>query len=319
MNAPRGKVLVSGAFGNLGRRVLAELKARNYRVLAIDLDTPANRKAAKRVAGDCDEVVWGDIRTVDWPGALNGVDAVIHLAAILPPLTERAPALAQAINLESSLRLIEALERQPKPAQLVFPSSVTVFGYPTAKALKRADDDVHPCDNYTRHKIAVEQRLAQSSIPWSVLRIGVSVDGDLPAVDNEMTRLQFATSAENPVEYVHPADVALAAVNALDNPEALHRIFLIGGGPSCRVTQYDLLSSPLAALGVTLPRTMLGDGPFYTHWMDTEESQRILRFQRHSFDDFRQELRKTIGRWRLMAAPLAPLVLWGLRRTLREK
>lgn len=132
-----------------------------------------------------------------------------------------------------------------------------------------------------------------------------------------MTRRQFATSSDNPVEYVHPADVALAAVNALDNPEALRRIFLIGGGPNCRVTQYDLLSSPFAALGVTLPREMLGQGQFYTYWMDTQESESILRFQRHSFDDFRQDLRRTIGRWRPLAAPLASLVLWGLRRSLR--
>jgi hypothetical protein len=133
-----------------------------------------------------------------------------------------------------------------------------------------------------------------------------------------MVRRQFATSPDNPVHYVHPADVAMAAVNALNNPEALGRIFLIGGGAGRRITQYEFLSAPLAALGVKLPREFLRKEQYYTHWMDTTESERVLHFQRRSFDDFRAELKKTIGRWRPLAAPFAPLVLWGLRRSPRN-
>lgn len=317
MSTYRSTALVTGAFGNLGQRVLAELRVRGYRVVAMDLDTPANRKAARRSARDFDEVHWSDIRQVDWDEALTGIRAVVHLAAILPPLTERAPALAEAVNLDATLSLINALERSSDPAQLVYPSSVTVFGYPVTSTLKRVEDTPRPSDHYTRHKLAVEHRLAASTIPWSVLRIGVSVDGRIPATEKEMTRRLFATSPDNPVEYVHPADVSLAAVNALETPAALGRIWLIGGGPSCRVTQYDLLSAPLAALGVPLPRNMLGEAQFYTHWMDTDESERVLRFQHHSFEDFRHELRRTIGRWRPLTQPLAPLVRWGLRRSLR--
>lgn len=310
-------VLVTGAFGNLGRRILRELTDRGHVVVAMDLDTPSNRKSARLAAGTFDRLVWSDIRQVDWPAAVRDVHAVIHLAAILPPLTERAPALAEAVNLQASLDLIAALEQQPQPAQLVFPSSVTVFGYPADNSLKTVEDALQASDNYTRHKIAVEERLLASPIPWSVLRVGVSVDGDLRTTDKEMTRRQFDTSPSNPVEYVHPADVALAAVNAIDNAEALGRIWLIGGGPSCRVTQYDLLSAPLDALGIALPQDMLGSGEFYTHWMDTEESERVLRFQRHSFQDFRNELRGTIGRWHLLTRPFAPVILWALRRSLK--
>lgn len=310
-------VLVTGAFGHLGRRILRELTDRGHVVVAMDLDTPGNRKSASLAAGTFDRSVWSDIREVDWPAAVRDVHAVVHLAAILPPLTERAPALAEAVNLQASLALIDALEQQPQPAQFVFPSSVTVFGYPADTGLKTVQDAPQATDNYTRHKIAVEQRLLASTIPWSVLRVGVSVDGNLRATDREMTRRQFDTSPGNPVEYVHPADVALAAVNAIDNAEALGRIWLIGGGPSCRVTQYDLLSAPLDALGVALPKNMLGSGQFYTHWMDTEESERVLRFQRHSFQDFRGELKRSIGRWRPLTRPLAPVVRWALRRSLR--
>lgn len=317
MTAALSTVLVTGAFGNLGRRVLTELKARGCRTIAMDLDSPANRKAAE--SAHFDEAVWGDIRTVDWPAAVTGVDAVIHLAAVLPPTTERNAELARAVNLDATLALIGALEAQENPAQLVFPSSVTVFGYPTSHELRTTSEAPKASDNYTAFKIAVEERLAQSPIPWSVLRVGVSIDGHLhPASDDEMTRKLFAARADNPVEYVHPADVALAMVNALGNSEALGKVWLIGGGASCRVTQYDLLAAPFAAMGITLPRDMLGTGEFYTHWMDTAETQRVLRFQQHSFDDFRAELGQSFGRWKWIARPFAPLILWGLRRSLKK-
>lgn len=316
MNSP-STVLVTGAFGNLGPRLLTELKARGYHVVAMDLDTSPNRKTAGRVAAMYDEVHWGDIRRADWNALLPGVSAVLHFASMLPPATDRLADVAKGVNLDATLQLIETLERQETPAQLVFPSSVTVFGYPVGPELKRASDPPRPSENYTHWKVVVEERLAASCIPWSVLRVGVSVDGNLPATDKEMTQRQFATSPDNPVEYVHPADVALAAVNALNNPEALGRVWLIGGGPRCRMTQYDLLSAPFEAMGVSLPLSMFGNGEFYTHWMDTGESERVLRFQRHSFDDFRAELRGTIGRWRPLLRPFAPLVRWGLRRYLR--
>jgi len=318
MNHTNSMVLLTGAFGNLGQRVLAKLKAKGHRVRAMDLDTPLNREGAANATGNYDEVQWADIRTVDWAQALQGISSTIHLAAILPPVTDAAPALAEAVNVGASVRLIEALEQQITPIPLVFASSVTVFGYPATHTPKRAEDEPKPSDNYTRHKVAVEQRLSSSPIPWTVVRIGVSVDGHRTA-SKPMVQRMFATAADNPVEYVHPDDVATAAVNALDNPEALRRIFLLGGGKSCQVTQYDLLSASLDAMGIRLPKDMLGNEQFYTHWMDTAESQRVLQFQHHTFDDYRADLAKTLGRWRPLVKPFAPLVLWGLKRYLRSK
>lgn len=316
MGNTESSVLVTGAFGNLGQLVLRTLKAQGHRVVAMDMDSPANRKTAAHLS--CyDDVRWCDIRHADWPAMLRNTHAVVHLAAVLPPVTERVPALAEAINLNATLALIAALEQSAQPLQLVFPSSVTVFGYPVSHVLKSIADTPRPSDNYTRHKVAVEQRLAGSSIPWTVLRIGVSVDARPRGTELSMVRKLFATSPDNPLEYVHPEDVATAVVNAIGNPEALGRVWLIGGGPSCQVTQYDLLSAAMESMGIKLPRDMLGQGEFYTHWMDTAESQRVLRFQQHSFDDYRQELSQRSRLFRPLMTLLSPMARWFMRRLFR--
>jgi hypothetical protein len=51
--------------------------------------------------------------------------------------------------------------------------------------------------------------------------------------------------------------------------------------------------------------------------MDTTESQRVLRFQNHRFDSYRQEMTQRLGWLRPLVRPFAPLVLWGMRRLLK--
>lgn len=312
-------VLVTGAFGNLGQMVLQSLKQRGFRVLAMDLDNPRNRKLASTLT--CyDEIVWGDLRTVDFKPALQGCVAVIHLGAVLPPVTENAPALAHDINVNATLRLIADIETRVNKPLLVYPSSVTLFGCPEPpQTLMRATDPVTPTDNYTRHKLAVEQALAASSIPWAVLRVGVSVDSRTLGADLSMMRKLFAVSPDNPLEYVHPVDVATAMVNTINNPRAEGKIFLIGGGESCRITQHQFLSAALDALGVSLPRSMLGTDRYYTSWMDTAESNDILQFQQHTFADYQADMRQRLRFLRPFLKPLAPLVLWIMQKLLRTQ
>lgn len=314
----RKTIIVTGAFGRLGQMVLAELKQRGYRLLAMDLDNPVNRKVAGKLGDLYDEAIWADLRKLDFRPRLKGVAAVVHLGAVLPPLTETAPELARAVNVDATFRLIDAIEQCAEKPLLIYPSSVTVFGFPEPMTrLMRADDPIAPTDNYTRHKAEIEQRLAASSIPWCVLRVGVSVDSRTLGADLATMRQLFNVRPDNPLEYVHPRDVATAMANSIDNPRAIGRIFLLGGGNDCQVTQHAFLSAAINALGIQLPQNMLGSERFYTSWMDTAESQEILQFQNHRFADYQADMRQRLGGLRWIMAPLAPLVLWAMRKILK--
>lgn len=310
------RVLITGAYGNLGQMVVEEARRQGFEVLALDRATPRNRRIARRCGLDT-STHWGDIRHLELDSLVAGVDGVIHLAAVLPPVTELAPELAHEINVGATQRVIESLERSASRAVLVYPSSVTVFGPPTNPGrLHRADDPTRATDNYSAHKIEVERRLAQSRVEWVVLRVGVAVDSRTFGTDAATLRRLFGVHADNPLEYVHPRDVALAMVNAVRRPHAWHKTLLIGGGERCRVTQHEFLATALDALGLGLPRELLGEAGYYTCWMDTAESQSILDFQRHSFADYRDEMRARM-RWpRRLLTPLRPAARWGLRRVL---
>jgi len=312
-------VLVTGACGNLGQMVLRELRARRISVRTMDLDTASNRKIARGNPQLYESMRWGDIRHQDFSQLVNDVSAVIHLAALLPPTTETQAALAEAINVGATLKLIAAIEAAPLPPLFVFPSSVTVFGQPAQNAapvLKTVNDAVVASDNYTRHKIAIEQRLQQGRLPYCILRVGVSVDARTLAADKATLKKLLQVSADNPLEYVHPIDVATAIVNCISNAEAIGKTLLLGGGDNCRITQHAFLSAALDAAGIGLPRNVMGSNTYYTHWMDTTESNRMLQFQQHTFDDYRREMRQRLRFVSPLLRPFAPLLLLLLKRWL---
>lgn len=80
-------VLVTGAFGNIGFSTVEELLARGHAVRCFDVPTRANLRAASRLGGKA-EVVWGDLREPsEVRRAVQGMEAVIHLAFLIPKLS----------------------------------------------------------------------------------------------------------------------------------------------------------------------------------------------------------------------------------------
>lgn len=122
------KVLVTGANGFLGRRVIASLLASPHppaRIVAADIaegafDDP--RVVAK--AGDVADPEF--VSTIVEPD----VDVVFHLAAVLSGQAEAEFDLGLRVNVEGTYHLLQKCRTLPKPVRVVFSSTVAVFGGP---------------------------------------------------------------------------------------------------------------------------------------------------------------------------------------------
>ncbi|MCJ7653844.1 MAG: SDR family NAD(P)-dependent oxidoreductase, partial [Dehalococcoidia bacterium] len=92
------RVLITGGAGRLGITVCKAFLRDGAHVRVFDLDTSGNRKSVKGLNGKA-EVLWGDITQPDSvQKALEGVDAVVHMAGILPPVAYEKPELAKKVN-----------------------------------------------------------------------------------------------------------------------------------------------------------------------------------------------------------------------------
>ena len=295
------KLLITGAFGNLGLVCLERAIDKGFSVVAVDIPSKQNKRLASKYKNQC-KIVLTDYKTSEWlQNNLLNLHAIIHLAAILPPVTESNPALAKSVNIDLTASIINTFKLIESPPVFISPSSVTVFGH-SGKQIKRSHDPTQGTDIYTTQKLAIESRLTDSHIPYAILRIGVSVDARTLKTDWQTFKQLLNVHPENPLEYIHPKDVSLALIHAATTPLALGKVHLIGGGLSCQITQHRFLSTAFEAAGLKLTKDMMGETSFYTHWMETTESQSILKFQHHSFDDYKNEMHHKLRviRWLLL-------------------
>jgi nucleoside-diphosphate-sugar epimerase len=313
------RVLLTGAFGNLGSLVVGELLDRGHRVVAFDVPSKPNRKMARAFAKAPDlEIVWGDIRDEALVAShVQRVDAVVHLAAIIAPFAESNPELARAVNVGGTENVLRAIETSASPPLLVFSSSISVFG-PREKGgpLCTPHDELVRTDHYSGHKIECEARVRALASPWAILRLAGMIDGRMRQRDPQQARMGFALAPDNPVEYLHPRDAATAIANVLERPEAHRRVHLIGGGKACQVTTLDLTQIMMGAVGIRVSAEDLGSAATYAPWLDTTESERLLTYQRHTVADFQRECDEQ-WRWvRPFVRPFSPLILRALKRAL---
>src|SRR5688572_15860938 len=113
---------------------------RGHAVRCFDLPTPANRRVARAKAVGA-QVVWGDITDAAAVAeAVAGVEVVVHLAAVIPPLADEQPELARRVNVDGTGSVLAACTAQAKPPRLLFTSTLDVHGITLDKAPPRQVD-----------------------------------------------------------------------------------------------------------------------------------------------------------------------------------
>jgi nucleoside-diphosphate-sugar epimerase len=294
------RVLLTGAFGNIGFSTLQELIKQGHTVRCFDLRTKANEKKAQQVAGKV-EIVWGDIRDANQVAAImRDQEVIIHLAAIIPPDVDENIERAFAVNVGGTQHLLAAAKQQAQPPKFLFSSSLDVFGFTQDQPPPRkVTDPVQATDDYTRHKIQCEEMITSSGLIWAIFRFA-----DVPPLAARKPHpIMYRVPLNTRFEMLQTSDAGLAVANGIVCEEIWGRIWLIGGGPTCQVYYRDYLERMMDAMGIgKLPEAAFGHEPYCTDWLDTEESERLLHYQRHSFDEIINELVK-------YAAPPAPTKL----------
>lgn len=310
------KVLLTGALGNIGLSTIEALLEAGHDVVAFDLESRRARKLASGFDGRV-RFVWGDItRPESLRDALDGVDAVVHLAAIIPPNSERAPDLARKVNVDATVRLLALMEASPTAKRLVFASSQGVFGdIQDREPPLRADTPVSPTDDYGRHKVTCEEAIRQSRLQWSILRLSAVTPIHLQAQDPS---IMFDFSPDARFEFLHPADAGTAFARAVNCTESIGKTLYVAGGSSCRMTYYEFTTALMGAIGIgpipvdafvqTRPPRFFGD------WVDTGESQRLLQYQKRGLDEQLQDMKSDFGLLVPVIRLARPLATWFVTR-----
>lgn len=293
-------VLVTGGLGNIGKEVIKELIKNNFKVRIFDLKTKKNIKTFKRLKNV--EIYWGDItKKEDIEIALKDVDVVVHLAFIIPKISsteidiEKLPNIAEKINVGGTRNLIEVMEKLKKPKKIIFTSSVHTYGITQdRKPPLKITDDLNPNDIYSYHKVLCENMLKSSKLKYLILRLAASIKLDLK-IENFVKGL-FEVPLNNRIEFVHPKDIGIAIVNSIKRDDLWGKTLNIGGGERCQFYYKEMVSKILDAIGIgMLPEELFTRRYFAVDWMDTEESEKLLNYQKRDLNDYIKDIKKEIG------------------------
>src|SRR6185436_6390859 len=142
-----------------------------------------------------------------------------------------------------------------------------------------------------------------SGLDWCILRLT-----DVPILGTRDPHpIMFEIGLDNRIEALHADDAGLAIANALETPQAWGRVWFIGGGPTCQLTYREYLTRLLAAMGVEpLPEEAFSTAVYATDWVDTEDSEALLHYQRHSFDDIAEAVAQSLGWKRRLVSVASP-------------
>ena len=152
------KILVTGAGGFVGRRLVARLLedgalgAPVERIDLIDLHfdgLPEDARLHRRHGS------FGDRETLEAGLADGGGDVVFHLASLAGGAAEADYEAGWRVNLDATLALFDRLGRRSAPPVVVFASSIAVYGAPLPSPV---DDRTlpRPVLSYGAHKLAAE-------------------------------------------------------------------------------------------------------------------------------------------------------------------
>lgn len=178
-------MLVTGASGFVGPPVVAALVAAGEATTAALRGGDQGRDIPP-FPPDVAVVRHGDLDgPIDWAPLLAGVDAVVHLAGIAHAGRGIAEDRYGRVNHRATAALAVAA-RTAGVDRLVFVSSIRAQTGPAAAHVVSERDVPRPTDAYGRSKLAAERAIAESGVPFTILRpvlvYGPGVKGNLRAL-----------------------------------------------------------------------------------------------------------------------------------------
>jgi UDP-glucose 4-epimerase len=281
------KVLVTGGAGYIGAHVAAELLKSGYSIRIYD---DFSNGLHRRVDGKFRDIVDGDmLNRVKLLAALDGIDAVIHLAAKKAvEESVKDPLKYYENNVGGTLNLLGAMAAKGVK-QLVYSSSAAVYS-PNDKEAVVEDDPTAPLSPYGASKLLAEQLISSvgsaeqiSNISlryFNVVGSNIAEFGD-NSKDNLVPKVFLALKngkrpqiygSDYPTpdgtcirDYIHVQDLALAHLAALKRVESgyVSQVYNVGSGKGYSVKEMmDQISKSLGRdINPEVSQARAGDSP----------------------------------------------------------
>ena len=241
------RVLVTGATGFIGKKLVAALAKQGFAVRAAARDPNAIIAAS-----EVERVVMPELAAPsDWSALLDGVSHVVHLAGIAHAPGVLPDDVYTRINAEAVGEL--AAQAKGKVERFIFMSSVRAQAGLAADHALTEKDVPQPTDTYGRSKLEAERLVEKSGVPYTVLRpavvYGKGVKGNiasLATIAKTPMPLPFG-ALDNKRSLLALDNLVTAVAHVLETEAAKNETFLVAD--EAPITVADLVGAMREGLG----------------------------------------------------------------------
>ena len=215
-------ILVTGGTGLVGSRLLK-------RFVAAGIDCRAMVRAGKEAPAGVAAVNGDLLDPASLQGAVEGVTAIVHLAAVL---RTQDPQEVWTANLDGTRNLIEAAKQYAPSCRFIMASTGLIYNrdnpYPG-----REDDAAKPEMAYPASKLAAESVLRDSGLNWAILRLGFvygEEDGHLEMLPKLAGMFKWHPATR--MSLIHHRDIETAVELALAGKMDGHIVNIVDEAPT---------------------------------------------------------------------------------------
>jgi UDP-glucose 4-epimerase len=242
------RVLVTGASGFIGRPLCGALAEAGHQVRAAVRD-----RRVQAFPHGVEAVRLPDLAgPVDWAPLVEGIDAVVHLAAIAHVRRQLPDAVYDRVNHVATAELARAAAAA-RIQRFVFISSIGAQSGTTSDRPLSETDVPLPAKAYGRAKLAAEAAVRAAGVPYTILR-PVLVYGPDPKAN--IARLKWLAGLPVPLPFgalrqrrsLLALDNLIGAIRfALEDPRALNETFIVADAETVSVA--EIIATLRAAAG----------------------------------------------------------------------
>lgn len=292
--ADDGVILVTGAAGYLGSHAVAGLARTGHRVVGVDNYVTSDPRVVDALEGllghrpVMHEADVADEQAMRAIFAAEPIRAVVHFAGLKSVGDSVVdPLLYYRVNLGSAATLLSVM-REHRVRRIIFSSSCTVYGNPTAVPVDETAP-IAPISPYGETKATIEdllRDLARSEPGWSALALryfnpvgadSTGIIGEDPSAEPTtlLPNVMAAATGERSVvqvfggdhptpdgtcirDFIHVSDLIDAHIAALRALERVSGFEAVNVGTGQGVSVLEMIDACSAAVGAPIPYEVVG-------------------------------------------------------------
>ncbi len=302
------KVLVTGAAGSIGLEVIKYLLSEGkYEITALDLKNKKTIKRLKKYRRRIN-IIYGDVNdSILIEALVKGHDYIIHLASIMPPLSDFNKRVGEIVDYNGTENIIKAINYYNEKCFLIYASTTSLYDSSLSGSIKEKVIS-SSLTNYSYNKYLTEQLIIKKLKNYTIFR--------LPLVLNNIKDLPFMYNVKKNllVEVTTNKDAAYAFVKAIDYKKELNKkIFNVGLGKDGRIIYDDLLKKILENYGISLryilSRIFLDKDYLSPILSDSDNLENIIHYRNDSLYNYYRRL-NNVGKKRKVQKILAKPLLY---------